>query len=333
MRIGLALPNQFSTDRSFADEIRDVVADVRLARELGFEAILAGEHRLSVPYAYCSPFPFLGRLAAEAEGMWLVAMNLLPLHNPVDVAEEGATLDAICGGRFILAAALGYREIEFEAFGVPRGTRVARFVESLLLVKKLWCEPEIEHEGTFFKIPRTPVSTRPTAEAGIPIWVAANSEKAVQRIGRLGYSWFLNPHASIKTLKEQRTAYLKARRDAGHLQPADVPIVREVFIDHNPDAAWKVARRFLGGKYDTYVRWGQDKAISSEETFEQPFEDLAADRFIVGTPEQAVQAIRRLKDELGVDWLFFHCHWPGLAHERTRDVIRLLAEAVIPGVR
>lgn len=72
--------------------------------------------------------------------MGVVATLLLPLHNPVDLAERVATMDIITGGRFILSAALGYRDEEYDAFGVDRKQRVSRYVECLEVMKRLWTQ-------------------------------------------------------------------------------------------------------------------------------------------------------------------------------------------------
>lgn len=332
MKIGMALANQFKTDTPFADEIQAVVEEVRLANELGFDAILAGEHRLSVPYAYCAPFPFLARLSAEAPDMHLVAMNLAPLHNPVDTAEQGATLDAISRGKFILAAALGYREIEYEAFGVDQKKRVGVMLEALELLQRLWTEPEIEFEGKYFRLPRTQICTRPTREGGPPIWLAANNDRAVERAAKHGFPWLLNPHATVETLKRQQVAYEEAARAAGKQVPEDAPIIREVIVDEDPNVAWEYAEEFLGGKYKTYAKWGQDKTISAEEDFTAPFKELAQGRFIIGTPDDCLREVEKLK-AAGVNWIFIHCHWPGMDHERTKKTIRLFGDHVLQAAR
>ena len=77
---------------------------------------------------------------------------LLPLHNPVDVAEQCATLDIITGGRFVLGGGLGYRDVEYAAFGVERKTRTRRLEESIEVIKRLWTEDEVTFEGSQFKL-------------------------------------------------------------------------------------------------------------------------------------------------------------------------------------
>src|SRR6516165_6199822 len=101
-------------------------AMARLARDRGWDAVATGQHYLSEGVRQVQLVPFLARLAAEAGEMTGIAGVLLTtLHNPVEVAEAIASVDAIWRGNFVFGVGLGYRDVEFDAFGVPRGTACA----------------------------------------------------------------------------------------------------------------------------------------------------------------------------------------------------------------
>ena len=122
MKLGYFVGNQYLASESAADRIRENLEQVRTARDAGFDLICAGQHYLSDPYQMPATFPLLARLASEAGDMHLAAtVILVPLHNPVDLAESVATMDAATGGRFIFGIGLGYREEEYTAFGIKRG--------------------------------------------------------------------------------------------------------------------------------------------------------------------------------------------------------------------
>ena len=133
MKFGLSLTGmlQQPAGTDMVRSLEEACALVRLAKEFGFTWLYAGQHFLSHPYRMLQPLPVMARLAAEAPGLDLVTTAVLPLHNPVDVAEQVATLDAISGGHAVLATALGYRDEENDAFGVARRDRVPRMLESL----------------------------------------------------------------------------------------------------------------------------------------------------------------------------------------------------------
>src|SRR6266550_1752641 len=113
MRLGLALAVQHPPEDPQATRFAEHLAQVRAARAAGFSHVWASQHYLSAPYTYFQPLPTLGRVAAESGDMALgTGVLLLPLHSPVDVAEQVATLDVITGGRFIFGVGLGYRRRE-----------------------------------------------------------------------------------------------------------------------------------------------------------------------------------------------------------------------------
>ena len=106
---------------------------------MGFDMVALGQHFLSTEFQMLQPAIVAARLAAETGPMRLgITIYLLPLLNPVAVAEEAASLDVITGGRFILGAGLGYRAVEDEAFGLGQGERVPRLRQHLEVVKRLW---------------------------------------------------------------------------------------------------------------------------------------------------------------------------------------------------
>src|SRR5258708_8604739 len=97
------------------------------------------EHWLAYPTVWPAPIPFLARLAPETGEMRIkTSVLLLPLLNPVEVAENVATLDHLTHGRLTLGVSIGYRETELAAAGVTRRDRVPRLEEPLELMKRLW---------------------------------------------------------------------------------------------------------------------------------------------------------------------------------------------------
>src|SRR5438309_5774134 len=145
MKLGLILANQYPLGESMARRIDEVVEQVDLMRGLGYDLIVLGQHHLATPFQQPSSVPFLARLAANTGHMRIgITVFLLPLHNPVDIAEQVATLDAISHGRMIFGVGLGYRPDECAAYGITMQERVPRFLESLEVIKRLWTEDELE---------------------------------------------------------------------------------------------------------------------------------------------------------------------------------------------
>src|SRR6266536_2461069 len=208
MKFGLIISKQHPPGVSMVERFREHIEQVRAARDAGFDLIVMGQHYLSAPFQEIQTLPSLARLAAEAGTMRVAAtVLLLPLLNPVDVAEQVAALDVICEGRFLFGVGLGYRDEEYEAFGVQREVRVARLTEGLQVIKRLWTEEEVTHHGRFFHLTKARLVLKPVQTPHPPIWFAANNDAAVQRAARLGDTWVINPHAKLAILEHQMGLY------------------------------------------------------------------------------------------------------------------------------
>ena len=307
------------------DEAVDLV---RLANELGFAYVYAGQHYLSHPYQMLQPLPVMGRLAAEAPGMDQVFTAVLPLYNPVDLAEQVSSLDVITNGHAILAVALGYREEEHESFGVKREDRVSRMVESLEVMQLLWSGQSVSYKGKHFQLSDVHIGLNPVQQPSPPVWIAASSDRAVERAGRLGYPWLIN-HADYPTVERQVAMYRASRKNAGHSTSTALPALREFFVAETREEAISTCQPFLAGKYETYAQWGQDQALDGEQPFTSAFEELARDRFIVGSVEDVVTDLKRY-EALGVTHMGLRMRWAGMGVEPTANCMRLVAQQVMP---
>src|SRR3989449_1781216 len=204
---------------------------------------------------------------------------LLPLHHPVEVAEQLATLDVITGGRFVFGVGLGYRDVENEAMGQDPKERVGRLVEGLEVIERLWSGEPVTYHGTHFRLRDVRISMRPLQHPRPPVWLAANSDGGVRRAARLGDAWLLNPHATLPTLERQVTLFRSTRRELGRPAATETPLIKECYVAPDSSAAFAEAAAFLDAKYRAYRRWEQDKALPAGESFAGSFEELARDRF------------------------------------------------------
>src|SRR5437667_6413578 len=155
----------------------------------------------SAPWPDSQQFPFLCRMMAETPNMRLnFGLILLSLHKPLDIAEQIATVDVMSGGKVIFGVALGYREVEFLAFGTTQRERVRRFEENLEAIKRLWTEDAVDMVGSHFTLQGASPPTKPLQKPHPPIWVGANADPAIRRAARLGDCWYVNPRNPIDTI-------------------------------------------------------------------------------------------------------------------------------------
>src|ERR1051325_747734 len=331
MKFGVFLMPQHPRTDDPVQRFRETVMLARAARDAGFYAVAAGHHYLSPPYQSLQSIPLVGGAGAETGNMELVlSVLLLPLLNAVQVAEDVASLDVMSEGRCVFGIGLGYREVEFEGFGVSMRDRVPRMLESLELIKRLWTEDDVTHEGRFFQLHAATCTIRPAQKPYPPIWIAANADPAVVRTARMGLPWFVNPHAALGTIERQWQRYKQALAEANQPMPAARPIGLELSVAPTREAAVARARPFLEAKYAAYAAWGQAKAFSGEESFAVPFEDLARDRFILGTPDEVVQQIEERARRLDSNYFLFRIGWPGMEAAKVMRAIETMGKDVLP---
>ena len=185
MRVGYQVGHVVQRDSiDHQQQWQNHLEQFRASRDAGFDIYCWGHHYLIDPFQHFQPWPVLARLAAEPGDMQLAtSVLLLPLLNPVDVAEQAATLDHIAEGRFTLGIGLGYRPEEFEAFGTKMSERGARCTEALGLMRRLWTDEEVTHHGRYYHVTGARPTARPYQQPHPKIWQAAMSDPAVRRVG------------------------------------------------------------------------------------------------------------------------------------------------------
>ena len=288
-------------------------------------------HYPSPPYQSLQSLPLLARLAGEAPGLDLcLSVLLLAMLNPVQTAEDVASLDIMSEGRAVFGIGIGYRDVEYEAFGMTSRERVPRMLEALDLIKRLWSEEAVTFEGRFFRVHDATCTIRPVQKPYPPIWIAANADRAVLRTARLGYPWFINPHAALPTIERQWQRYKQVLAEAGHPMPAARPICLELHVAPSHEEAVETARPFLEAKYAAYAEWGQDKVLPGEESFRIAFDDLARDRFVLGTPDEVIAQLEERVRRLESNYLIFRMGWPGMEAAQILRVIDLMGRQVLP---
>ncbi len=333
VKVGLFLTNQQPVGRDLVEALDEQLVMVRTARDQGWNSVWTGQHYLPT-MQMLQPVPFLARLAADAGDMTIgFGIHLLALQNPVAAAEEVASLDVVSRGRLVYGVGLGYRDVEYAAFGIAAGERVQRFERNFDVVKRLWSGDEVDVDVPWCRLEGVRLLTQPVQRPRPPIWIAANSDKAVERAARLGDSWIINPHARTDTIARQLELYRDVRQREGLPGPDELPALKEVFCASTRERALELARPHLEGKYKAYAEWGQDKVLPGQESFAVPFEDLEQERFVVGSPEDCLRQLRPWRDELGVNHFIIRTHWSVMAVEASLESIELLSREVVPALR
>jgi len=334
MDYGLLIRSQYKAGDDMAVRFDECMEQARLAEKLGFASLLKGSHYAGAPLQEFQQLPFLSRVMAECPSLRLVTgIVLLPLHKPLDIAEQLATIDIMSKGKLTFGAGVGYREVEFQGFGTTQSDRVARFEENLVAIKRLWTEDNVTMQGSHFNLNNVTLSSKPLQKPMPPIWIGANADGAVRRAARQSDAWFINPHQRMETIERQLDIYKRELDAAGKPFPDELPLMREVFVAPTRKEAEELARPYLEAKYKVYHEWGQDKAMpKGDDNLNLDFDDLARDRFLFGSPDEVTEQIVKFNKTLGANHFVLGIHWVSMPNNLVLDMMNIMAEQVFPQV-
>jgi alkanesulfonate monooxygenase SsuD/methylene tetrahydromethanopterin reductase-like flavin-dependent oxidoreductase (luciferase family) len=327
MKVGYFVSPQYRPEEDLAPALGDMIGHVRAARDAGCASIWVPHHFITAPMRMFQPHVLLARLAAEIEDMQMgPAILLLPMLNPVLVAEETATLDRISGGNFVLAVGMGYRPEEFAVAGVPFKQRAGRLEEAIALIRRLWREERVTFHGRYYTVEDIGLGMHPVSPEGCPIWVGGSVPPAVERAARIGDAWIASFSQTRGELVGLAETYRAARKAAGLAPPPTQPLCRECFIGASGESALADCRAALLYKYEAYASWGNANVGASE--FAARFDGFMKDRFVVGDTAQVIDELQRYRDEIGADHLILRMQWPGMDPEQVLASARRLEKVI-----
>jgi probable F420-dependent oxidoreductase len=342
VRFSLSLP--VLRDRGQRDPYRQTYELARIAEEVGFDTATVGHHHF-MPGNMSDPLTFLAAVAVRTDRLRVATGILqLPVHNPVRVAEQVATVDELSGGRVSLGVGLGWWPLEYEVHGSVFAERGARMEEALEILRLVWADEDVSYDGRLWSFPPLTVHPRPVQRPGPPLWVAGVADAAVRRAARLGDAWLCGPVQSLGKAQSCLRVYREACTAAG--KPDDWILRRYSWIgvDH-ADIEQRILPAYVDGLLAHWRESVEDDA--DKELFRRidagedvPATEVAGDRLLWGDPDHVIGQVRRYRELTGCE----HVHTAfgtGLpageradAHmgsfEQLAEMIRLFGREVIP---
>jgi alkanesulfonate monooxygenase SsuD/methylene tetrahydromethanopterin reductase-like flavin-dependent oxidoreductase (luciferase family) len=312
------------------------VEQVRLCdQELDIDSVWIEEHHASGPY-WPTPMLALAGLAPHTERLLLgTNILILPLHDPVHVAEQFAVLDQMTRGRMILAVALGDSEREFAMFRVHSERRGAAFEEQIRIIRALWTQASVSIEGKFFNYNEIELAVPPVQQGGPPIWIGGWGPRQVRRAAVLGDAWLPGPVATLDGVLERRKAYDQHLVQLG-FDPAsrERPLTRDVIVQRSKEQAWQLAEKdLLPAYYESYVDSDHPLVGKKSGSDFDDLRSLARGRFIIGNPETVIAEVLECIRATATDHFIFRTKLPGVSPDAITGIIRLLGQEVIPTLR
>jgi alkanesulfonate monooxygenase SsuD/methylene tetrahydromethanopterin reductase-like flavin-dependent oxidoreductase (luciferase family) len=304
------------------------------AEDLGFETIWLTEHHFVEDGYSPSMLPLAAAIAARTKRIRIGTFVLLmPLHNPLHVAENAATIDVLSNGRFDLGLGQGYVPREFTGFNIPREERSRRLREGVEIVRRVFTEDNVTFEGKCYTVRDVTLYPKPVQRPHPPIWIGARSRPATERAGRNGYHL-----AGIGA--EQAQIYREALRSAGH-NPDNFNIAELCFsyIASKKDKAWDECEFALHHMLSRYGQWiSEANDVPGDENFAHvpPVGELRNSTSVgfgavVGTPDDLIAKVEQM--EPYATHLALGLALPGIEPKKIRASMKLVAEKVIPHFR
>lgn len=345
MRFSMSLPILRQRDQT--DPYGATFELARLAEAAGFDTVTTGHHHFQ-PGIMSDPLTFLAAVAAQTSTVRVgTGIFVLPLHHPLRVAEQVATIDEISGGRISLGVGLGWSPLEYDTFADGLSQRGARMDEALEILRRAWTEDSFSHNGRFWNFSELGVYPKPIQDPHPPLWVAGVADAAVLRAARLGDAWLCGPVQSQAVAQRCLKVYRAERARLG--LPDEWILRRYAWVGKDHD---QVREQVLPGYVDGLMaHWRESAEDDSEhELFARldrgenvPPEEIAADRLLWGEPAHVIQQIRSYQAATGCE----HIHaslGAGLSAEDSdrsslgefddmAEMIELFGHDVIPAFR
>jgi luciferase family oxidoreductase group 1 len=308
------------------------------AETLGFRSVWLAEHHFST-YGYLSrPAQLATYIAAKTTRLRVgTAVIVVPLHHPLIVAEEIATLDLLAGGRIDVGLGRGYQHYEFERLGLDLETGRARWEESVDIILKAFEGKPFSYDGKIFKIPETTIFPQPVQQPRPPIWVTAQSPDSVEGAVRRGFNVLTGGFGvPLERMADFRKLFDRVVAEVKPAQPLQVGVQRAVYVADNDadaraaaeEARWNM--RVTLSLRNNYQRVEEGRAIPVPGPKEPDVDDLLDRYLVIGTPDTVIRQIKRIETAVGIS--HFNCSfWFGdLPHARVLRSMETFAREVIP---
>ena len=327
-----------------------VLAQVELGDEVGFDYFWTVEHHFLKEFSHCSaPEVLYGAISQRTKRIRIGhAVTLLPkqYNHPIRVAERSAVLDILSNGRMDLGTGRSDTTIEMDAFEIdPEETR-AQWREAVSIIPKMWTEDPFSHQGHFFNIPERSVIPKPIQSPHPPLWVACSQPASFTNAGEMGLGVLCFNLGGYAQMKERVDAYREAIKHANPVGSFVNDQVAALCIVHcgeddeearrvaGPEGVWFVdmASNLYGGWQDREVPDSYKFAINAaqEERVEKTAQDhLDSGTFAMGNPDTVIKVLKGYQ-EASVDQILCLVQMGNLSHARVMDSIKLLGRHVIP---
>ena len=313
--------------RSFESIYENVFEQIRYADDEGFGGVWLAEHHFCDDGYSPSPLVIAGSVAASTKRV-VIGTNLivLPLHHPLRIAEDVATLGILAPGRFILGVGSGYRVREFGALGVELRHRPSIVEEGIKIIRLAWTGEPFSFSGKRFQI--DDVQVQPVPAVPVPILAGGYAPAAVRRVATLADGY-------LSTNRDGCQLYADCLEELGHACTAGrIAMVAWSIIAEDPERAWAEVGPLAVDQCNSYVQHG---AFGDPETFgyyKDPADLLARGKYKLWDAATAIGELNSLLEEFPqIEEFQFWARVPGEDFESSNERLEYMAMHIVPAFR
>jgi alkanesulfonate monooxygenase SsuD/methylene tetrahydromethanopterin reductase-like flavin-dependent oxidoreductase (luciferase family) len=344
MRCGLFTELQCPQGRQESELYDELLEQIVQGETLGFHAMWMAELHFHRRFSILSA-PLLTAAAAAQRTQRLrlgIAVNLLPLHHPVRLAEEGAVLDVLSHGRLDFGVGRGHPfPGVYENFRIPPAESRERFAEALDILIGGWTHEPFSYHGRYFQVSDLAVVPKPIQQPHPPLFVAAGSPETYAATGQRGLGILVPGHVQpMEALRENLTHYREAGRMSGHAERLQVTFLIPIYVAAHQRQAeaepephvmyyYGVLGGLLAGEFpESYQRYGESRRRLGTLTYDA----IRRERAVFGEPSYCLERLHQIREALGVQQIMAWMNIGGLPHDKVTQSMRLFAERVLPAL-
>ena len=313
---------------------------IRQAEDQGIDTFWIGESHFRPERAVmASPLIGASAVAARTERMKIgLAVQVLPLANPLRVAEETAIVDHISMGRLIVGVGRSSFLESYQGYNIDYRESRQRFTESLDVLLGAWCKDTFSYQGEFYNFENVQLVPKTYQIPHPPVRVAVESRDTFTLAGTLGFPIFIRHQMSVSELQQLLSEYKDARAQAGFYGPNDVILqiggyvagtARDALDDPEESSMHRIR----------VIQDNLDKA-ADEETYERlkasstvTYEDLLQ-RVAFGTPDAVIEKVKQYQNDLGITGISFDINPGGqIPFSKVSKSLQLLTSKVMPALK
>lgn len=320
-----------ATQETYA-RYQEIIRQSKLADQLGLDSVWLAEYHFT-PHFSVMPSPLLvaSAIAQCTQRVKIgTAVNLLPLHQPIRLAEEVATLDVLSQGRAIFGIGRGSNAEHYEGLGVPMEEGRPRFAEALDLVLKCWTQDRVCHQGAYYQADDVQVVPKPFQQPHPPVYIAANSPETFPLVGELGHNILVTPlMRGNEGVRDNLALYRQSLTQHGH-DPAKVkvfPILTACVAETG-----QKARAIMEPSLDNYLGVLRERRSRAPgRTIDLTSDVILRDYAVVGDPQECIDRIAQFREIFGCQGIMFWHNIGGMIpDEAVTKSLRLFVDKVLP---